>query len=334
MFCLCFNNFRRNIQLNRINIVNIRGLAVIAVLFIHIIAPNITEQSSISVDTSFILIDSLARFAVPVFFISSGFGISSIYKRYKSVLEFYISRIKLLPDFLIWTILYFSLNGFYLTTSSIAKALIGRSFYHMYFIPALLICYLIFPFVQKFLSNKLILILLIFLGLIIQFLYYIGFKIPYFEWIGFIPYFLTGIFFEKNKKIYYVLQKFATLILVIGLLTLLGTTFYDIFFTDKKIFLIANSLKPSVFLYSIGMVLFFTKYFPKPVKLLNKLDFNSMNIYYVHPLIIDILLKINPNLLNFNNLIILIFVVSLVLVISYIVSMIINTIKVFSSIKK
>lgn len=307
--------------------INVRGLAVIAVLCIHTVAINATRGKVISSENILIMIDALSRFAVPVFFVSSGFGISSIYQRYSSTKEFYKSRLKLLPDFIFWTVLYFLASGFSFTASNVAKAVIGKSYYHMYFIPALLICYFIFPIIQKFLANKFVLIILISLGLLIQFLNYTGIDFGYVELIGFVPYFLTGIFFEKNRNIYDKLKNFAIPIFIIGLVILLAVLNYDLLCTTKDLHLVMTAVKPTIFIYSVGIVLVFTKYFGEPTKVLHSLDRNSMNIYYVHPIILAVLLKISSKFVNFEGIIMFIIFVVMLLVISYVISILINEFK-------
>lgn len=314
--------------MDRKKIVNARGLAILAVLMIHITSVNLTQNGLYSNDFVKLMLNTISRFAVPTFFVSSGFGLCVTYYKYENVKDFYRHRIKIIPDFIFWSIIFSALTGEIFSVKGIIKLLIGKSFYHMYFIPALLICYLIFPFIYRYFNTTKKLIVLILLGLVFQSLRYVGVNLFFPELIGFMPYFIIGILLQKNTNILIKLKKHDLTLLLFGVIVLYSNVIFDYMFTNKNMAIITTSIKPSVVIFSLSVVIFMVKRFPNPNNFLNVLDINSMNIYYVHPIFLVLLNKFYDKYhVDSNNIIIIFLSLLIILFASLAVSAIINNFK-------
>lgn len=317
--------------MNRKKMINVRGMAVLAVLMIHITSANLTQSGLYSDDFINLTLNTISRFAVPTFFISSGYGLCVSYYKYDSIADFYKSRIKLIPDFLFWSIVFSGLTGTLFSIKGIAKLLIGKSYYHMYFIPALLICYFIFPFIYNHFNTTKKLITLILLGLVFQSFSYAGVNFIFPELIGFVPYFIIGILLQKNSILLGKLKKHDLLLLFSGAIVLYTNVIFDYLYTNKDIATVTTSLKPSVVIFALGVVIFMVKRFPNPIKFLSILDVNSMTIYYVHPIFLVLLNKVYDKYhIDSNNLIMIFASLLIPLLASLIVSVIISKLKKYS----
>jgi surface polysaccharide O-acyltransferase-like enzyme len=142
-----------------------RIIAILAVVGIHTTTKTI-EASAFAVQNYPVtfFFNQFLRFAVPLFFMISGFVLEinySYHQNYFTYLQKRFSRI-FLPYFF-WSCMYYfsfsqhTINGFPKTL------LLGTASYQLYFIPTLLIFYIFFPFIHKyyrFFANKWVLLVL------------------------------------------------------------------------------------------------------------------------------------------------------------------------------
>lgn len=172
----------------------LRVIAILAVIAIHITTKTLATLD-LNIDSSpfSFFINQAARFAVPLFFLISGFVLELNSKSGLSYVNFFKKRAsKIVIPFIFWSITYFllapeygiyKLFSFYFLTVLIQ----GMAAYHLYFIPTLILFYLAFPFLHslmRFLKNPFILALI----LLIQ------------------TYFLTVDYYVKTIKIQYDLR--------------------------------------------------------------------------------------------------------------------------------
>lgn len=144
----------------------IRGLAAIAVIIIHTSTIPLAENCSAGFRTLLcVTFFTVSKFAVPVFVILSGAGLALSNKQNESYLSFITRRLtKILPAYVIWSVMYSLIYtkpgsaGIYFNNvsfSTIATDLItGRSCYHLYFVPRILLLYMLFPLIYKPLRTK------------------------------------------------------------------------------------------------------------------------------------------------------------------------------------
>lgn len=138
-----------------------RALATIAVVIIHISAdPLIENVRAGGLNHFYLLLNVAARFAVPIFVLLSGLGLAMSSKQNEGYIKFVIHRLKkIVPAYAVWSIIY-SLTygetfGFRLVSlKEIALDFVtGKACYHLYFVPLIVILYLLYPLMQKWLKT-------------------------------------------------------------------------------------------------------------------------------------------------------------------------------------
>lgn len=261
---------------------------------------------------SYIFTEIIPRIAVPFFFVISGyFYIKSLNNNdnNKKIFIKYLKR--LLRIYIIWSSIYFIINfikaleyGFTIkgfVVDCIYKFFWMGSYYHLWYFPAVIFCVIITTFFNKY--NKLkflycISILLYIIGLLGCSYYNIGINIPIisnlyklstFEYIrrtfmmG-VPFFLMGYIINKKENI----NKLNILFILSLILFVL-----EIFIVYK--FNIQNNITVTIFLYLLVFCIFMIC-LKHPMYNFDKYSNSSKSlsgfIYYVHPIIILILVDI------------------------------------------
>jgi len=160
----------------------LRLVSIVAVLFIHATGQFEKEFGRthiyLSQDFIAVVLNQISRFAVPVFIMLSGFGLTKKYMTTSlDVRYFYLRRAtKIGIPFLVWTIVFGILNqaGLQreLSFSSVLAVFQGLALkmpeylfvrgadYHFYFFIIILQCYLVFPIVFRVNSRAFLLLLL------------------------------------------------------------------------------------------------------------------------------------------------------------------------------
>jgi peptidoglycan/LPS O-acetylase OafA/YrhL len=130
------------------------GVAILWIVFFHL--PDYTKRIS-SLDSLIAFTQSIGYAGVDIFFFLSGFGLTFGWLRKKyTIPKFYQKRIlRILPTYWVWMLLLalgelfitrdFQIRGFIADFFGIGF-LSNRSYNH-WFIPSIVICYLLFPFV-------------------------------------------------------------------------------------------------------------------------------------------------------------------------------------------
>lgn len=301
--------------------VNLRGMAIIAVVVIHLTSG---KYDSIGFDGSFnLILNQLSRFAVPVFFISSGYGLFVTGKHELPLKKYYFGRYKIIvPTYLFWTLIYFVLTGSRRSLSALGCDLLtGEASYHLYYLLVLILFYLIYPFVYEFFSTRKGLIISLVLTLIFQCLIQFNIDIfgmgpsNIFNWLA---YFSLGIYFGRNQNKLRELFSKEKSLFIIGMSAVLIPAFSFYLFTDRSSDLFTSSMRPSVFLFTLAVLSVFLKRFYKPNEILSELDKHSLIIYAVHPIFIRVINKVLKIMgLYSNSIIISIISIVMVIVLSY-----------------
>lgn len=154
----------------------LRIISIVAVVIIHTTSAGehrfLHEHSFFSEAFLDVVLNQIARFAVPIFVILSGFGLTEKYRNQGNssipLREFYISRAsKIAIPYVFWTIvILFLFNRFQWQAGIIEsvvfnfKILLTYLFtkgadYHFYFFAIILECYLVFPLLYRFKSISL-----------------------------------------------------------------------------------------------------------------------------------------------------------------------------------
>lgn len=296
----------------------LRGLAIVGVILIHITAPLATYD-----DVLAIVVNQISRFAVPVYFILSGWGltIADSYKRSASYGDFLKKRfLGIFPQYFLWNIIYLvytdvwnipgdlSWGMLYDITKSL---LMGTIYNHLYFVPVILIFYAAYPFLLKIANKYGIMISLVITmlsqvsDLWIEHEYFYMNK-NVFNWLFF---FIFGVWLAKNftEKVQYV-QKYKVPIILGTLVTMMMVIFTP--FVVGGVFdynLALASTRPSVIFYSL-MVVLLIMVVPFRNERLNPIFLTlskySFYIYLSHYLFVDFLRTSYVNAgLHFNTVI-------------------------------
>lgn len=241
---------------------SLRGLAILAVLFVHTTTRTLeASKFDISGFSWTLFLNQIARFAVPLFFVISGFVLefSAKEETYWSFIKRRFSKIFI--PYVVWSAIYYLFVYNNNHDNFFRVILTGDASYQLYFIPTLCIFYLIFPILHKFYKFVLNpLTITIFGGLEVYLLYtdyfvkQFNFSDPVHIAILAYFYFLVGIVAAKNKeKIDYFVCKWKRLIIPSTLIS----GFY-VFWEGRERYLSTGNYlsyysqwRPSVFIYSI-----------------------------------------------------------------------------------
>lgn len=177
-----------------------RGIAIIAVVVIHILSSIPGHIYTTPNAEQYIFLDQLLRFSVPLFIGLSGYALAKRYGAELAVGEFYKRRLlRIVPLYLLWSLglwLLFTLVPVWNTaeeTTPFWKILfLGRADYHLYFLPLIFQLYLLFPLILKII--KMFPRVTLFTALTIQSLSFI-----FFNYVGALE---TESFFNSDQEQY------------------------------------------------------------------------------------------------------------------------------------
>ena len=133
---------------------NLRLMSMLGVILIHTTTRNLELVNlDIAKLPTIFFFNQASRFAVPLFFLISGFTLSINYSLQKRLL-------KILIPYFFWSLIYYIFVYPQHTANFFMALLYGSSSYQLYFIPSLIIFYLIFPVFHHLSANKYLLGLL------------------------------------------------------------------------------------------------------------------------------------------------------------------------------
>ncbi len=134
----------------------LRGIAIIAVIVLHVCGQSARIGRIDSTMILFRAVFSFSQFAVPLFIFISGFTLSMRYERGFSLKDFYKNRFKnIIPPYIIFSLIYmsFPLNPFKITAgilySSAIKLLSAAAFIHLWYIILIVEIYFFYPAIRR-----------------------------------------------------------------------------------------------------------------------------------------------------------------------------------------
>ena len=211
---------------------SLRGLAIIGVVFIH----SLKFKDSSFVDISIIL-RQLINVSVPLFLALSGFFLAD--KKISSKRDFFDFLKKQIPrvyiPYFVWSIIfigvYFFTSKDFNIVTQIVSCLIFQTSGIFYFIALIIQYYILFPFIQKYLGKKLLLLsaMVSFICCIIIFFYQFltHHNLPLIIYAGnaltWIMFFVLGMYLKKNS--FTVSKRFVLCIISATLLLSIGETY-------------------------------------------------------------------------------------------------------------
>lgn len=287
---------------------SIRILLVVSVLVIHTFNHGVFLSNFDILKLSFLFhTERLFRFAVPLFFIVSGYSLALRYQKPPKLKEYFYKRsVRLLIPYFVWSLLY-SLYGLRAQDSSfsignfIASLFYGNAGIHLYFIPALYIVNILFPFIlgfKKYFTYSLMAILFGF-GIVFQGIDYYLFPWPILAPLRIallnFPLFVLGMysFFHKHTLQAFV-RKHIQWVIVSCILLYYAIVEHtaNLYVTFHKVDFINSQWQPLILLYSavVWFLLFSLK-----IKSLNNYSLTiifmsklTLFVYYSHIIVMSI----------------------------------------------
>jgi len=282
----------------------LRIISILAVIFIHTTTRTLQiSMSDLQAIPWTLFLNQIFRFAVPLFFMISGFVLELNFHSNESYLTYLKKRInRIFIPYILWSGIYYFFVYTRHTENFFQALLGGDASYQLYFIPAILIFYLIFPFAHnfyKFLGSKWITILF---GLIeLSLLYYDYYVQPlrifspvktalfnYFV-------FYAGIVFANNKERFISFIRRWNLIFLFGASISAFYVFYEgqsIYFKTHNYFYFYSQWRPSVLIYTFLLAGFLYYIFDRNiirVSIIKTLSRLSFFVFFIHVLILEVL---------------------------------------------
>jgi|GEM_PF-3859837 len=133
----------------------LRGLSALAVIVLHAGSDPLTEQAALGHASWTLLVPNVAaRFAVPVFMMLSGMGLTLSARRAETYPRFVWRRLSsIVPEYVVWTFIYAWLlpHDEPMSGRTLLDYLItGHASRHLYFVPAVVRLYLLYPVLRYF----------------------------------------------------------------------------------------------------------------------------------------------------------------------------------------
>lgn len=280
----------------------LRFLAILAVILIHTTTRTLEWAGyDLARFPVTLFLNQLARFAVPLFFIISGFLLELNAPEKFNFMLYYKKRVsRIFLPYLFWSAIYYLFIYNQNHDNFIRVILTGNASYQLYFIPTLCIFYLLFPFLHKIYRYLTSLPVLTILGISQIYLMERDYFVRQFSFADPIRILLLAYFFfivgmaaaGHKEKILAVTGKIKYL-----LLFLLPLIIYYIFqegytryFQTYNILAFYSQWRPDVLIYTIvlGAVLFYV-YEKKKIhsKLVANLSGLSFFVFFIHVIVLE-----------------------------------------------
>ena len=278
-----------------------RVIAILAVVLIHTTTRTLeATHYNLATYSLTLFFNQISRFAVPLFFLISGFVLELSSGRDVNYLEFLKKRFtKIVIPYVFWSLIYYFLVYNQNHDNLIHVILTGNASYQLYFIPTLCIFYIIFPLlhkIYKFITHPLSLVLL---GILQFWFLYQDYFIKHggsdhparIAALSFFV-FLLGMVAARNKDRLLEFSKKWKNFLVAALA---ATGFYvfiegeNLYYRTYNIGAIYSQYRPSVLVYTILTALLLFYIFRKVD--LKKLSELSYFVFFIHVIILELAWK-------------------------------------------
>lgn len=289
----------------------IRVIAIFMVVFLHSTAPILYKYNNISLNYWMVgnVYDSLVRVCVPLFFMVSGF----LLLQKDEILPIYFSKRlkKILIPMIFWSLFFVFWKGWYensdsLSISSVYSLILIPSYYHLWFLYALIGLYLYLPILRKVTHNSenTTLIYYIFIWFVavsiiplFESLINVNSRVDLQSFSGYIGYFVLGLLFGKKHLTskHFIISIFIFILCII--VTSTGTYFLTANNDGEFIGYFYENLSPNIIIASCASFVAI-KYVGVNSTLLQKTFFKktlltlsscSFGIYFVHTIFIYLL---------------------------------------------
>lgn len=275
----------------------LKVLAIFAVVLIHSAS---TPLYTMSPDDALFayanLLDSVARFCVPVFFMASG---AVLLSRDYDMAGFYRKRLtKIIPALIFWSALYVAFRVLvkgepFEPAKTVMSFFGGHIYYHLWFLYIIVIMYLLAPFMRRLIlaitPKEAFLLFLIWLALAVVLPHIESasgakFAFSYREFGAYSGYFMLGFYLSR---IHFSKPLVAALMFVLSSFGIFYLT--GVFSLQKEEFagLFYDYSSPLVFIQGVSIFLFFKSFDgAKAFEYVAKLAPLVFGVYLVHPIIL------------------------------------------------
>ena len=283
----------------------LRIIAILAVVFIHTTTRTLEISSYALLRIPWTLfLNQIMRFAVPLFFMISGFVLELNYHLHENYLAYLKKRLsRIFIPYLFWSIIYYFFVYYKGRDPNFISSLLrGDASYQLYFIPALLIFYLLFPLIHNFCVYILSKWLLLVFGLIQLLILYYDYNIHplqiyYPIGIALLNFyvFLLGIALARNQERFKNFIKKWKLLLLFGTIVFAVFIFYEGlngYLRTHNYLAFYSSWRPSILIYTIFLAgllyLIFNRNY-KSVLLIKTFSRLSFFVFFIHVIILEVI---------------------------------------------
>jgi len=284
----------------------IRIICIVSVILIHTTTKVLAISKNNLVACPFALfLNQLTRFAVPIFFMISAFGLSLSYSRDLNYFSYLKQRLsKILIPYLFWSFLYYYFIYPHSSRSMFQTLLHGSASYQLYFIPALFLFYLFFPLIfriSKFLNHPVLLSLLFIIQLIFLGLDYyyrpLSFAYPINVFLLNFLFFILGILASQHQeRILNFVKKYKNIFISLSFLLAIYITLEGAirYYKTRNYLSFYSQWRPSVLLDSLvvfGLLFYLGRQTKIKSQLIKKISSYSFFVYFIHIIFIEIISK-------------------------------------------
>ena len=302
----------------------IKVFSMFSVILVHSAAPILSKIGEIDFSTWMVgnIYDSMARMAVPLFFMVS--GVLLLNSKEESLFVFFKKRfLKVIIPLIAWSFIYiiFKKYGSHQDINIFKHMIYSLNrpeFIHLWFLYTIIGIYLVFPILKVFIkySSQSIQIYFIVLWVIsvsiIPFInYFSGLSINNYTpmMVGYTGYLVLGYYLAKiriTKRVFYI-SLFS--IFISTLSTIFGTyylsekvgKFIDFFYGYFSVSTLIQAISYFIILKYIGENMFNNTI--RRSRIINIISITSLGIYLIHPIYIRILRKVGITVFNGNPII-------------------------------
>lgn len=287
----------------------LRTLAILMVILIHT-SGRVMESVNFDVANNLwpFFLNQIARFAVPIFFLISGFLLETSHAFHQSYFVYIKKRVsKILIPYAVWSAIYYLFIYKKHIDTYWQTLLTGSASYQLYFIPTLLIFYSLFPILHssvKLWGRKWTMLLLAGVQiLVLANNYYVGpFNIFYPAAIASLNffYFCFGVIAARNQNILLEWGKRLRYLLPIVISGMAGWIFWEgksLFLSTHNHLMFYSQWRPSIFVYSISIflwVFYVLNKYKFAMGIISKLAELSFFVFFVHIIILEWLWQLFP----------------------------------------
>lgn len=280
----------------------LRVISILAVVLIHTTTRTL-ETSGYQLNNYLLtlFLNQFARFAVPLFFLISGFVLELNYDDKLNYFGYLKKRLnRIFVPYVFWSAVYYLFIYNQNHDNFIRVLLTGNASYQLYFIPTLLIFYLVFPLLHKLYKYIANIPVLIILGAVQMYLMHQDYVVHQFTFvdpirISILGYFvfILGMVAARNKDW---ILKMATKFKYIFVIAVLASVLYvfeegkNRYFQTYNIEAFYSQWRISVLIYTLAIAarLFYLFEMPKlQFKFIAEMSKLSFLVFFIHVIILE-----------------------------------------------